>query len=309
MLRRLPLALFALWLGWAALAPAGAEPVFPLGLRIGLEPPGDMKAHGQFPGFQDEANKASITIAELPGRTYKELEQAMAAENPRGLTEARRESFPYAKGVGVLVTGVSMENDVPVRHWFMLAGAEADLTALINVAVPESAKAAYPEAAIRKALATVSFRPTPLDEQLGMMPFKLNELAGFRVMQVLRDGAVVLTDGPTDMLDNQPSVIVSIGPGGPSNPSDRPMFARDLLTASPFRDLSLQSSEPMRISGLPGQEIRALARTADGNQLSLVQWVRFGSGGFLRVIAFTHTDDWNTQFPRFRAVRDGVQMR
>jgi hypothetical protein len=41
----------------------------------------------------------------------------------------------------------------------------------------------------------------------------------------------------------------------------------------------------------------------------LVQWIRFGGGGFLRVVAFTHSDDWNNQFSRFRAVRDGIEMR
>ena len=31
-----------------------------------------------------------------------------------------------------------------------------------------------------------------------MLPFKLGELAGFRVMQVFPDGGVILTDGPGD---------------------------------------------------------------------------------------------------------------
>lgn len=308
--RLLSVVLIALWAALVGLAPAAAEPVFPVGLRIGLEPPGDLKPGGQFPGFQDSARKASITILELPGRAYEELERTMSAENQSGISELKRESFPYSHGVGILMSGLTTENDVPVRHWFLLAGApDADLTTLINVAVPESAKAAYPEAAIRKALATVSFRPLPLAEQLGMMPFKLNELAGFRILQVMREGAVVLTDGPSSQLDKQPSVIVSVGPGGPSDPAERARFARDLLTSSPFRDLRLQPSDPMRIGGLPGLEIRATARAFDDSPLSLVQWVRFGGGGFVRVVAFTQTKDWDTQFPRFRAVRDGVGTR
>lgn len=310
MLRRLSIVLIVAWAGLASLAAAGAEPVFPPGLRVGLEPPGDFKPSGQFTGFEDGARKASITILDLPARAYEEIERSIFAQNQRGLTELKRESFPFANGIGFLLSGVATENGVAVRHWFLLASAMgADLATVVNVAVPESAKADYPDATIRKALSTVSFRPMPIEEQLGMMPFKLNELAGFRVMRVAREGAVILTAGVSDNLDRQPSIIISVGPGGPTDPAVRGTFARDLLTTTPLRDLTMQSSEPMRIGGLPGFEIKAFARGFDGSPLSLVQWVRFGSGGFLRVVAFSRSEDWNTQYPRFRAVRDGIAMR
>ena len=142
-----------------------------------------------------------------------------------------------------------------------------------------------------------------------MMPFKLGELAGFRVMRVLREGAVILTDGPSDDLDTQPYVIVSVGRGGPAAPGARGLFARDLLASATLRNVSIQSSEPMRIGGQPGYEIRAQASTLAGNPILLAQWVRFGSGGFLRVVAVARKDDWNMLFTRFRAVRDGIAAR
>jgi len=310
MLRRSAILFIALWATVSGAAPAIAEPVFPTGLRVGLEPPGALKTSRQIPGFEDEAAKASIMILELPGRAFEELERAMGASNPRGLADAKRESFNYTQGTGVLLTGQSNDNGVPARHWFLLAGkADADLTTLINVAVPDAAKATYPDEAIRKALATVSFRPPPIDEQLGIMPFKFGTLAGFRVVQVMREGAVVLTDGPDSNSEGQASVMVSIGRGGGNSPNDRALFARDMLTSSPFRELNLQSAEPMRIGGLPGNEIKAQAKAADGTPLSLVQWVRFGSGGFLRVVAVTSANGWATQYPRFREIRDGIEMR
>ncbi len=311
MLRLLPAALIAIWL--ALTGGAGAEPIFPPGLRVGLEPPGELKPSAQFPGFEDSERKVTITILDLPGRAYEEIERSIFTQNQRGMTEVKRESFPFANGVGFLISGLATENGVLVRHWFLLAtafgGAVSDLTTLINVGVPESAKEAYPDAVIRKALATVAFRPTPIQEQLALMPFRLNELAGFRVMRVMREGAVILTEGPSDNIDLQPSIIISIGAGGPTDPSERGMFVRDLLNGAPLRDLSLQSSEPMRIGGFPGFETRAQARSLNGSVLSLVQWVRFSLGGFLRVVAFSRAEDWNTQFPRFRAVRDGIAMK
>jgi len=43
--------------------------------------------------------------------------------------------------------------------------------------------------------------------------------------------------------------------------------------------------------------------------VSVVQWLRFGSGGYLRVIGVSPSEKWDQFFDRFRAVRDGIDMR
>ena len=223
-------------------------------------------------------------------------------------TDVKRENFSFRSGIGLLVTGRAQINDVTLHKWILLATAAADkdLTALINVEVPEAALAVYSDAVVRKALASVTFRPTPIQEQLGMLPFKLDELAGFRVMKVLAAGGVILTDGPSDDISKQPYMIVSIGRGSPEQPDDRARFARDLLATAPLRDLTVQSAEAMRIGGLPGYEIRAQAKGLNGEPVMLVQWLRFSGGGFLRVVGVGRKDDWDALFTRFRAVRDGI---
>jgi hypothetical protein len=63
----------------------------------------------------------------------------------------------------------------------------------------------------------------------------------------------------------------------------------------------------MRIAGTPGYEVRLDATTAkDDKDISLVQWLRFGSNATLRIVGGATRDDWSKAFPRFRAVRDGV---
>ena len=72
MVRRFFVYLFVAWAGMASLAAAAwAEPIFPPGLRIGLEPPGDMKLATQFPGFEDSKRKAVIAILDLPASAYR----------------------------------------------------------------------------------------------------------------------------------------------------------------------------------------------------------------------------------------------
>lgn len=299
---------------WAALTvSAAAEPIFPPGLRIGMEPPGDTRLATEFPGFEDSARKVKITLLDLPPGAYEALESASFAKNQDSLDNVTREAFAFASGVGFLISGRSQQKGATVYKWFLLAKAAAgpaqNLTTLINVEVPDAARTVYTDAVVRKALASVTFRPTPLNEQLGLLPFRLKELAGFRVVQALPSGGVVLTEGPSDDLQQQPYVIVSVGRGGPADASERGRFARDLLNAAPLRDLALRSAEAMRIGGSPGYEIRATAKNLSGQAISLVQWIRFGGGGFLRVVAVSREEDWDSLFNRFRAVRDGVEPK
>ena len=290
---------------------AMAEVSYPPGSRIGLEPPGDFKPSTRFPGFEDIDRKAAVTILELPASAYAELARAANATEQRGLTDVKREDFSFRGGSGLLVTGHGQINDVTLHKWILLAnaGAEKDFTVLINVEVPESARAVYSDAVVRQALASVTFRPMPIQEQLGLLPFKLGQLAGFRVMQVLAQGGVILTEGPTDDLSKQPYVIVSIGQGSPEQAGDRARFARDLLSSAPLRDLSVQSADTMRIGGLPGNEIRAQAKGLNDEPIMMAQWLRFSGGNFLRVVGVGRKDDWDALFTRFRAVRDGIDLR
>lgn len=312
MLHRLMLILIGFW-AIAAIAPALAEPVYPPGLRVGLEPPGDLVVSKRFSGFEDVDRKAGITVLDLPARAYVEMERSAFDKNQQGLTGIKRESFPFADGVGILVSGRAEENGITIHKWFLMATSIGDrvpdLATLVGVQVPESALNVYSDTVVRKALASVTFRPTPIKEQLGLLPFALGELAGFRVMQVLPMGGVILTDGPTDDITNQPYMIVSIGKGAPVAAGDRDRFARDVLSTAPLRALRVRLSEPMRISGSSGHEIRADAEGPRGDALALVQWVRFGGGGYLRIIGVTGKDRWDALFTRFRAVRDGIDLR
>ena len=69
-------------------------------------------------------------------------------------------------------------------------------------------------------------------------------------------------------------------------------------------------SEPLRIDGMPGYETRIDAISGkDNTPVTVVQWLRFGSSSALRIIGSAPRDQWAKAFPRFRAVRDGIQPR
>ncbi len=311
MSRWLVACLITLWAVLGVLAPACAATVFPPGLRIGLEPPGDLKPSTHFSGFEDFDRKVAITILDLPAGAYAELERSANAKDSHGLAEVKRETFSFHDGTGLLLFGRVQIKDVTLHKWILLAAATADkdLTTLISVEVPEAALAVYSDAVIRKALTSVTFRPAPIQEQLGLLPFKLAQLAGFRVMKVFPPSGLILTEGPTDDLSKQAYAIISVGRGAPEQPDDRARFARDVLSQAPLRNIRMQSTDAMRIGGNPGFEIRAQAEGLKGEPVMVAQWLRFGGGSYLRVIGVGGKDDWDALFTRLRALRDGIELR
>jgi hypothetical protein len=299
--------------GLAGVTRAAAEPVFPPGIRVGLEPAAGLKVSTRFPGFEDAERDVQVSILDLPAAAYDQMLRATFSADQAGLTGVKRESFPFKNGVGYLLSAQATEAGAAVRRFFLIAtpivGNERDLVTVIKVGVPAKARAVYSDAVIRKMLASLTFRQISVDEQLAQLPFKLEDRAGFRVFQVMREGGVILTEGPGDDLRKQPVLIVSAGPGAPASADERGRFARELLSTAPLRDITVQLAEPMRIGGGPGYEIRAQAETPDGNPVKIVQWVRFGGSGFLRVVGTVPPDQWDAFFPRFRAVRDGIAIR
>jgi hypothetical protein len=270
-----------------------------------------MTPSARFPGFEDAGRQAAITILDMPVAALESLERAAFAQSQTDVQNLKREAFPFESGIGVLVSGVATENGEKVHKWFLVAsaatGAVRDLATLVSVQVPEKALAIYNEKVVRDALRSVTFRPAPIQEQIGLLPFKLNDIAGFRVMSVL-PGGLILIDSVEDDISNYPYMIMAVGRGAP-NAADRSQFAADLLSQSPLRNLRMQSSEPLRISNGAGHEIRARAESVNGKPVNVVQWVRYGGSGFVRIVGVASEAQWETMFNRFRTVRDGVEPR
>jgi hypothetical protein len=107
-------------------------------------------------------------------------------------------------------------------------------------------------------------------------------------------------------------MIINLVGSAPEKPDDRGRFARDLATTIPnLRDAHITMSEPIRINGSAGFETRIDATNGKSNTpVTVVQWLVFAGGTTaMRLIGSTPRDDWSAAFPRFRAVRDGIQPR
>jgi catechol 2,3-dioxygenase-like lactoylglutathione lyase family enzyme len=323
MLGRLPILLAVVWTALAAVAPLSpapaAEPQFPEGMRIGLVPPNGLTLSSHFPGFEDSARQVTIRIFDLPGGAYKTIERTAFDAEIKGLTVRKRELFSFAHGMGYLFTGHAEIDGSSVYTYGLLTntiytGKLGHVAAFVRVHVPDAAHEAYPDAVIRAALQTVAFRVPPAAEVreelakqlLKEVPFKLGDMAGFRVMRVVPPALAVLIDGPQDDPIKNPYMLISIGRGAPDQGDARARFSRELLADAPLKNIAVTNMESMRIQNQPGYEVRADANGPDGSPVKIVQWLRFGTVGYLRVVGVVPKDRWDELFPRFRAVRDGI---
>jgi len=311
---------FIRWLTLAcALAGAApvqaAEPVFPLGLRIGLVPPPGLMASTTFQGFEDRDHNVAMILSEMPPDAYPAMDQAFRIEalKAKGIDAESREDVTLKEGHGFIVVARQQMGGTAVRKWALVAGTDT-LTAIITLQIPDEAAAAYPDEACRASLASFAVRAkVPPGEQLALLPYELRDLAGFHIVRALADGSALLTDGPNDTITaaDQPYVLIAIPPVAAPQPDDREGFARRLMAATPgVKDIRVVRSEPLRIGGQPGHQLIAEAKDdPSATPVTMVQWLRFGPGRFLHIFGLARTEVWQSEFMRMRTLRDGIEPK
>ena len=308
---RLLSAVVALLVG--ALGPAfAADPVFPPGVRIGLTPLVGLSRAKAFSGFETEDQSVKVLLAELPAEAYGEVMNAFKAGAP-GTGGIKPESIETAAGLAYYTTENARSTAGVVRRWSMIVPG-GTFSGYVAVQVPENATKIYTDEAVRQMFASAVIRKeVPIDEQLGLLPFKMTDLGEFKNVRTLAPGAaLVLADGDEATgFEAAPFMVLGMIGSAPAQPEDRGRFAQQTATTFPgIRDARITMSEPVRIDGIPGYETRIDAISGkDDTPVTVVQWLRFGGPSSLRVIGSAPRDQWATAFPRFRAVRDGIQPR
>ena len=296
-------------------APAQAADVqYPAASRVGLVPPPGMTISRNFTGFEDRENRVAMVIVALPGAAFADIEKSTAEPlQKQGVTQDSREDVTHPLGKAFLILGHQQIENQTIRKWIFVVSAE-DITAVVTIQIPEAAQPAYSDAVLRAALMSLSVRATvPAEEQLSLLPFQVSELAGFKVGGVIAGRAVMLTDGvvnqPATAMDTH--ILVAAAAGGASQAADRERIAHEVFATVPnMKEVRINSSESLRIGGQQGHQIMARGRDgATGDEITIVQWLRFGGSAYIHIIGVARTENWSQAYARFRQVRDGIELR
>ncbi len=306
----------ALGVALAVATPAwAADPVFPLNSRIGLVPPPGFVASIRFPGFESPQGNAAILLVEFPAQAFADIEKGFTDEalKARGMIVEKREPLSLKDGRGFVVSG-RVEGPGVKRYETIGIATLAGLTTLVSMQISEEAKAALPDDVLVAALATIAVREQiPDAERLTVLPYRLGDLGGFRIVRSGADGSAVLTDGPLDAVAavEQPFFLIGLASGEMPKAEERDRFAARLFSGAPgLKEVRITRAEPLRIGNMPGFEILAEAKDEkSGTEVSAVQWVRFGRNNYFHMFGIARREAWAAVFPRLRAIRDGVEFR
>ncbi|WOH66366.1 hypothetical protein [Bradyrhizobium sp. BWA-3-5] len=289
-----------------------ADPVFPPGARVGMTPLVGLNKARTFTGFETEDHGVKVLVTDLPAEAYGEVANAFKA-NPGGTGGIKPESLETPAGLGYYTIENGKDGANNVRRYSMILPGPT-FSGYIAVQVPENASKIYTDDAVRQMFATAAIRTeVPVDEQLGLMPFKISETSSFKNVRTLAPGAaLILSDSDEKKgFEIAPFMILGLIGSTAASPDDRGRFAQQIATTIPgVRDGRITMNEPVRIDGQPGFETRIDAVSGKENTpVTIVQWLRFGAQTSLRIIGSSPRDEWTKAFPRFRAVRDGIQPK
>jgi len=302
-------------------APAWAEEaIFPPGSRVGLVPPPGMVVSKTFDGFADPAKDAAILITVLPAEAFAQIEKVLDTDalKKQGVTVDKREPMQLGFGKGILLIGRQVAEKEHFKKWLLVAAA-SDLTAMVTVQVPDPDDV-YSDRALRAALTTLAVRAkVPEQEELSLLPFSVGDLAGFHVDDVLRGRALMLRDAPpaadagkeTTPHGFDARLLIAAVPGNPPEPDQRADFARLMFgEIGGIRQVRITMSEPLRIGGQSGFQTMAEAQDVrSGADVRVIQWLRFGGGGYLQMVGIGGADGWTNVLSRLRTVRDSVELK
>jgi hypothetical protein len=306
------LALFATAIGQVFSPALAADPVYPRGIRVGITPLVGLAPAKAFVGFETSDQSVKVLMTELPAAAFGEVDNAVKT-NPAAMP-VKPEALETSSGRGYYTVENAKDPTGNVRRYSMIV-AGPTFSGYVAVQVPENAMKIYTDEAVRQMFATVTVRKeVPVDEQMALLPFKVTEMSDFKNVRTLAPGAALLLSDAADeaKVETSPFMVIGTIGSAPEKPDDRGRFAQQAAGMIPgLRDGRITTSEPMRIDGMAGYETRVDAISGkDNTPVTVVQWLRFGGGSnAMRIIASSPRDEWSKAFPRFRAVRDGIEPR
>jgi hypothetical protein len=289
-----------------------ADPVFPPGARVGITPLVGLVPAKGFTGFETEDKSVKVLVAELPAAAYGEVLNAFK-NHTANAAGAAPEGLETGAGTAYY-TAETVKNGSGVFRRYSMILSGSTFSGYVDVQVPENATKIYTDDAVRQMFASAVIRKeVPVAEQLALVPFQVGNLGDFKNVRALgATGALLLADGDeTASFELAPFMMIGLMGASPAQPDDRARFAEQAARAIPgMHSGRITMSEPVRIGGMAGYETRIDATSGrDDTPVTLVQWLRFGGQGSLRIIGSAPRDQWEKAFPRFRAVRDGIEPR
>ncbi|MBR0665991.1 hypothetical protein GXW71_16650 [Roseomonas hellenica] len=289
-------ALLALWL---AAAGAAAQPLFPPGSAIGLEPPSGFVPSLAFSGFEQRETRTAIIFAEQPPAPPEALRASLAAPRlARQGISAEATTTPRVAGrEAVLVRGRQGEGGAARAIWLMMLPGQG-FTAFVTATLPRYPASAEEAGTVERALLSVALRAPDPAAARAALPFAFDETANLRFAGAMAGSVAVLMPAGRSSADlTAPRLSIASALQAAPREADRRRAAEEALRAT-IPNAQIDGSAALRLGTAEAVMLRAQA-----GPRRLQQWLIFSeSGATLRVLAEASERDFTRLLPEFEQV-------
>ncbi|HEY4253503.1 MAG TPA: hypothetical protein VGM87_20005, partial [Roseomonas sp.] len=177
----------------AAAAAAAAQPLFPPGSAIGLEPPAGFIPSLAFSGFEQRETRTAIIFAEQPPAGPEALRASLDAPRlaRQGITAEAVTTPRVAGRDAVLVRGRQGDGSGARAIWLMMLPGQG-FTAFITATLPRYPAGAAEAATIERALLSVALRAPDPAAARAALPFAFDETPNLRFAAAVAGSVAVL---------------------------------------------------------------------------------------------------------------------
>lgn len=270
---------------------AAVEPMAVPGTTVTMTPPEGFVASTDFAGFVNAEKQASFLVAEMPAAALVQLsplfaDQDLAAKSfaTKGITVTEREEIETVAGETVpLLHGTQAANGVVLDKWMALYGGEK--TVMITFQIPE--EHALDAETMKAAFASVSTGAAPaVDDKLSVLPFEIEAVAPFRVVDVLGGNSVLMMAGDKDVDPEglQPMVVAAVSQASGDMSDLAAVAERSLRETDGFAAAEITAKEETTFAGMDGFVLSGTYED-DGIKKNFVQYIGVEDGRALRLIA------------------------
>lgn len=294
---------------------AAAEPIFPPGSGIGLEPPPGFVPSRTFSGFENQAMRSSLLFLEAPAAAAAEMRAGFTREGlaGQGMIEESRGTLTVGGREALLVRGRQQAAGQTFAKWVLLVPGEA-LTALVTANIAEHPPSPATVAAVERALASVALRgPQGPAAQRAALPFTFEETPGLRFRLAAAGSSAVLAPPGAAPGTPGPSLVIARSLDARVPKGEAAAVAEAALRGiRHLRGLRVESSGLVPMQGAAGAVLtRATATDArSGQLLRIAQWLAFyEAGGTLRAYAEAPDAAFEAVRPEFEWVVASLKPR
>ena len=290
------------------------EAVYPDGSSFGLVPFDGATESTSFSGFIDVKNSNSVMINEMPLVAWAGVYEAFNKKSnlqKQGIKAKSIKDVTVSGMVALQVSGTQTFQGRPIPKCIFLVKGK-NKVAMFSAQMPQAKKKADACALITGITERGS---VSLGDKLASLPFGLSDLGGMRPVVVQAGSAAVFTIGPEDQSKSaeQPVLIIAPSIRPVATGQNKQKLAEQTLRTLADHDIKkIKGVRDLTIDGYPSVEVIALAEHTDapGVSINIVQWMVFKpDGNYVRLIGAATTDKWDDSMQRFKAIRDGLDVR